>query len=153
MGGAAVVLAVGLTVSLLIVVVVFGSGLLSPLGRGDDARSVQWKVLETLEAPGGGHTATRYVQMGGGAAGWCRQEVEINTRENPFSIESKPTTTDVENGRFDHVFGVRCGDDFEMEWMSDRELQITYRVDPDKTSVFQRSVSLDGEVSITYRFR
>ncbi|MEO7673434.1 MAG: hypothetical protein ABIU09_05080, partial [Pyrinomonadaceae bacterium] len=47
-------------------------------GRGD------YKIIATFPSPGGGHSATLWQGMGGGAAGWCNQRITVNRSHNEF---------------------------------------------------------------------
>jgi hypothetical protein len=104
----------------------------------------EYKIVGTFPSPNGGHTATKYIGMGGGAAGWCSQRVSINSRGNPFELEKEWSAGD-------YVFSVSCGSNIGVSWDSETSLRISYDTQTTAgVSTYQRPLSPDGIVKISY---
>lgn len=109
--------------------------------------SSDWKVISTLRSPNGDYAATMYTVMGGGAAGWCEQRVELNSKKDPFNLER------TKQGAA-YCFSASCGNKVEMVWEPDNSaLRITYTVDEAGVSTYQRRMAPGLPVRIDYRIR
>jgi len=115
---------------------IFGAG-------GADVR-----IYQSLESPNGEYTATEYVAMGGGAAGWCYKRVTVNSRAFPFNWEK-------ESERGGYSFSVNCSSNIDLKWDDDRHLVVGYTRWDDKAtiSMSQSPLSFDETVKISYAQR
>lgn len=105
------------------------------------------KIINTLPSPNGDYVATIYTVMGGGAAGWCEQRVEVNSKKDPFSLERT-------NKVADYCFSASCGSKVEMVWEPDSSaLRITYTIDQAGVSTYQRRMAPGLPVRIDYGIR
>jgi hypothetical protein len=106
--------------------------------------SGDWKVISTERSPKGDYDATIYIVSGGGAAGWCQQRMEINSTNNPFSIERAKKGAD-------YCFSASCGSKVEMLWDSNSSaLQIKYTIGDGGVSTYQRRTAPNLPVRIDY---
>jgi len=108
-----------------------------------DNRS-DFSVTKTVPSLNGEHTATLYLGMGGGAAGWCNQRIDINSKDTPFDLQK------AQKGMTDMIFSVSCGSNVELTWESDTRLRISYSTDENGVSTYQRPTSNDKTINITY---
>ena len=106
--------------------------------------SSDWEVTDTIPAPNGEYVATIYRVMGGGAAGWCGQRIEINSRNQPFDLERAKEGAD-------YCFSASCGSDIEIVWEPDGSaLRITYTIGVAGVSTYQRRMAPGLPVRIDY---
>ena len=126
---------------------VWGFGLIasSLLGEIFGMKDSDVRIYQSLESPNGEYSATEYVAMGGGAAGWCYRRVTVNSKASPFSWEKER-----ESGGWS--FGVNCSCKVDLKWEDDRHLVVGYTGWDDKAgiSMIQRPLSFDETVSIRY---
>jgi hypothetical protein len=109
---------------------------------GKDSNS--WKVIRTVTAPNGEYVATIYTVMGGGAAGWCSQRLEIHATNNPFSIERAKQGSE-------YCFSASCGSEIEVLWDShSQSIQIKYTIGAGGVSTYQRRMAPNLPVRIDY---
>ncbi len=100
---------------------------------GKDSNS--WRVVKTVTAPNGEYVATIYTVMGGGAAGWCSQRMEINATNNPFSIERAKHGSE-------YCFSANCGSEIELLWEPHSQaIQIKYSIGAGGVSTYQRRMA------------
>lgn len=117
----------------------------NPLDLSDNGKGT-YNTTETLKSPDGNHTATLWIGMGGGAAGWCFKRVSIDTKENPFDLEKE-----LEKGGY--IFSVSCGSEVSLNWQSDSQLNISYTNQKYGVSVHQSPQSKDEKVKIFYELK
>ena len=101
-----------------------------------------YKLAEQTPSPGGSVIAVAYVRMGGGAAGWCDEQIALiskNAVVNPAQIDKVGAS----------VFSVSCDSTVKLTWISDDELHISYTIG-DGVSIYQRSTGFDGHVRLVY---
>ncbi|HVV73422.1 MAG TPA: hypothetical protein VHI52_18260 [Verrucomicrobiae bacterium] len=116
----------------------------SPSDRKDMS---DWKVVNTIASPNGDYVATIYTVMGGGAAGWCEQRVEVNSKTNAFDLNRAKKGAD-------YCFSADCGSRVEMVWEPDNSaLRITYTVGPPGVSTYQRRMAPGLPIRIDYGIR
>lgn len=101
-------------------------------------KSSDTTISETLVSPNGEQVATTYVNMGGGAAGWCSIGVAIRNKREPFSENT------------DNVFAANCGTKVNLKWESNNNLRISYRHDNYILSLYQKRLSNNKDVRIIY---
>jgi hypothetical protein len=125
----------------------WGLGLLANSLLSDifGARRSDVQISEALESPNGEYTATEYVAMGGGAAGWCSRRVTVNSKAWPFSWEK-------ERERGGYSFSVNCSSEVDLKWEDNRHLIVGYARSDDKDtiSMSQSPLSFDETVQIRY---
>ncbi len=107
------------------------------------AKSADWRIVKTVPSPNGEYAATLCTVSGGGAAGWCEQRVEINSKDDPFKMER---TKKADN----FSFSASCGSDVEIAWESDSALRISYSLDEAGVSTYQRAMAYHQPVKISY---
>ena len=85
--------------------------------------------------------------MGGGAAGWCDQRVEVNSKSDPFNLERTKR-------RADYCFSASCGSKVEIVWEPDNSaLRITYTIGQGGVSTYQMRMAPGLPVRIDYATR
>jgi hypothetical protein len=108
------------------------------MGPGD------YKIVETFPSPNGRHRAILWTGMGGGAAGWCSQRISIKRMDAPFDLQ-------LEKKVGTYVFSASCSSEISVEWSAEREVLISYTMDKDGVSVYQKPRSVDdSDVKISY---
>jgi hypothetical protein len=107
-----------------------------------------YEVKSSVASPDGGHTATLYQGMGGGAAGWCSQVIAVNTPNAPFSLEHEKDSGDFQ------VFRANCSADIQVRWLSNSLLHIEFfESEPgDGLSVYMQQSDDSGQVKLEYSF-
>lgn len=101
-------------------------------------------IMSAVSSPNGEHVATKYIGMGGGAAGWCGQRISINKREHSFDLGT-------EGSEGEYVFSASCGSEVEILWESGTSLRVSYATQTEAgVSTYQRPLSRDGAVKISY---
>jgi hypothetical protein len=104
-------------------------------------RSSNWKIDNIVKSPDDGYVATIYTISGGGAAGWCEQRIEINSKDKPFDMEKTKGA--------DFCFSADCGKVLQVKWESTNSIQIKYTIG-DGVSIYQRRTPLGLPVRIDY---
>lgn len=124
--------------NILISIVLFASAvfLSGCLDLGSDA-SRDVNVIASFPSPNQSYVATSYNTSGGGAAGWCYVQVNVRKQSEQFNPD---------NGV---VFVTRCNVKPDLEWATERKLNIGYPVD---TTIYtQEKTWRSGEnVEISY---
>lgn len=92
---------------------------------------------QEIPSPNGSHVATSYVDMGGGAAGWCMAEVNVRPAGKELPAN-------------EHIFASHCGTKVELSWDSDNQLTIKFTPDDIDFGVSQDARNKDGSVQIKY---
>jgi hypothetical protein len=103
----------------------------------------EYTVTRKVGSPSGRLQAVLYLDMGGGAAGWCYQKVAIvpqTTTFNPARADEKQFVT----------FSVNCSSRVTLDWMSDTLVTIAYTLGNSTSTYQKRPTSNDGQVRITY---
>lgn len=95
------------------------------------------RTLQEAQSPDGTHIATAYIDMGGGAAGWCA--VEVNIRRPGTEL---PPNED--------VFSARCSTEVKLSWGSSDLLTVEFTPAEADFSISHDAVSKDGSVKIRY---
>jgi hypothetical protein len=126
-----------------IIVLIFVLNLLRYLPWGNLSDENPYKVVRTFTSPDSQYVATLYTSMGGGAAGWCHQCIEINKKDSPFDLERLKS-------EFNAVFTVSCGSELEIKWLESGQLNIAYTVDIHGVHIYQTFQSRDKLVKISY---
>lgn len=115
-------------------------------GFAGDGKS-DFNIIRTAESPDGKYSATFWSRMGGGAAGWCRQYINVYGKEKTFDLNKS------EENQKTQVFDVRCDSDVEMNWKSANHLHIAFSVDKNGTNAAMNSENKDGAVKISYQVK
>lgn len=110
-------------------------------GKGD------FNIVKTLESPDEKYFATFWNGMGGGAAGWCRQYINVYKKEEIFDLSKS------EENQKTQVFDVRCSSEVEMNWENAGHLHIVYSVGENGTNAAMESKTGDGKVKISYEIK
>ena len=118
----------------------FGCLLFLSCGVKDD--SSDWKIVNTLHSPDDGYVATIYTISGGGAAGWCEQRIEINSKDQPFDMKKKKGA--------DFCFSASCNSVLQVKWESTNSIQIQYSIGEAGVSIYQRRMPEGLPVRIDY---
>jgi hypothetical protein len=98
------------------------------IGRGGNHYYLENSTL----SPAKNYVATSYVEMGGGAAGWCYKLVQINKVNEPFVVDKE-------------IFRTGCSNKLEVQWLDENNLNIA---DSDKPTI--ESKGNWNEVKISY---
>jgi hypothetical protein len=77
------------------------------IGRGSN----HYYVKNSTLSPAKNYVATSYVEMGGGAAGWCSKLVQINNANEPIVVDKE-------------IFRTRCSNELEVQWLDENNLNI-----------------------------
>lgn len=94
-------------------------------------------ILATAASPDQKNVATSYVNMGGGAAGWCSSQVNLRRSDEEMNVKG-------------YVFSSHCGTKIELVWESDGILRISYTPDSENFGIFQKRWNTDRSVTILY---
>lgn len=121
-------------ICLLLATIPFALGMML-FGDGSSAHTLN--VLQEVQSPDERYVATSYVDMGGGAPGWCMAEVNVRSTGS----ELPPNET---------VFASHCETKVELSWQSLTDLSIKFSPDDVDFGVTQSSTSKDGQVRIHY---
>jgi hypothetical protein len=102
---------------------------------GDSKSDVE--VLQESPSSDGRYIATAFVDMGGGAPGWC--DVAVNVRAAGTELQPKES-----------VFAGDCGTKIDLSWISAAEMTVAFSPDESDFGVSQASTNADGQVRIHY---
>jgi hypothetical protein len=80
--------------------------------------------------------------MGGGAAGWCSQQLAIVPTAASFDPERS-------NDTFEYVFSVSCDSSVTLEWAAEDRLRVSYSLG-DAVTVTQKPHTQDSTVTLEY---
>lgn len=94
-------------------------------------------ILTASTSPNDEFVATSYVNMGGGAAGWCGTSVNVRRRHEQFTPDES-------------VFGASCGTNINLRWEDDKTLRIEFSSDDKIVSLSQHRWSRDKAIEIHY---
>lgn len=94
-------------------------------------------ILVTAASPDQKNIATSYVNMGGGAAGWCSTSVNLRRSDEEMNVK-------------DYVFSSHCGTKIELVWESNDILRISYTPDSENFGIFQKRWNTDNSIRILY---
>ncbi|HBB96942.1 MAG TPA: hypothetical protein DC054_16310 [Blastocatellia bacterium] len=96
-------------------------------------------MVSDTPSPNHGLIATTYINMGGGAAGWCYKEV--NLRKNSEAFDAKKG----------QLFSTDCQTDVAVTWQGDDTAIIKYSTDGISASLTQKSLSDNKAVRVLYQ--
>ena len=96
-------------------------------------------------SPDGKHIAVSYVQMGGGAAGWCEQYVDVTDSQSTFDMNISATG-------YKYEFSISCSSNVTVQWLSNDSLLILYSLGSG-THLQQKATSDDQAVRLIYRIQ
>ena len=97
-----------------------------------------------IMSPDSTREAIAYINMGGGAAGWCYTRVAVRTRSSA-TINLKAL-----DDSLGYVFQASCQSSPQLAWDSSTALHIRYQLGQYGVSAYMRPTSDDGKVRITY---
>ena len=103
------------------------------------------QIESRLDSPDRRHVAVTYVDMGGGAAGWCKVYVDVSDPQSPFDIQKSIAG-------YKYEFSASCSSRTSVEWLSNDSLLISYSVGSG-VHLEQKNVSDDHSVRLLYRIR
>jgi hypothetical protein len=107
-------------------------------GGGND-----YSIDRELPSPGGTRRAILYTGMGGGAAGWCNQQISIV----PVGASFDPSR---DNDTYSYVFSVTCDSNVvNLEWAAEDRLRVSYSIGDGVTATL-RPHNKDKSVALEY---
>ncbi len=115
-------------------------------GFGGDSPG-SFKIIKAIDSPDGKYSATFWLGMGGGAAGWCGKSINIHKKEETLDLSK------IEENRRNRIFDVGCSSDVEINWEDANLLRVVFSIGKDATSATMNSQTEDGKVKISYEIK